>query len=308
MTAPRRAAFAALVLAAALSTAAAAAALSLDGALTQGGLVLGRTEPGARVRLDGRAVRVAPDGLFVIGFGRDAAAAARLEVETRDGASLRRVLAITPRIYATQRIDGLPPGMVTPSAEQLERIRREGRLIAAVRRRDTASSGFAGGFRWPVAGVVTGVYGSQRILNGAPRRPHFGIDIAAAPDTSVAAAAPGTVALAERDLFFTGGTVMIDHGHGITSVYSHLSRVDVSVGAQVGAGDVIGVVGATGRVTGAHLDWRVSWFATPLDPALLAGPMAAPEVTRRRPLSPASGGGATATAPGTRESTAPPAR
>jgi len=277
MTALHSAARAALVLVAALSAAVPAAALTLDGAFTQGGLVLGRTEPGARVRLDGRAVRVAPDGLFVIGFGRDAAAAARLEVDTPDGATQRRVLAIAPRIYATQRIDGLPPGMVTPSAEQLERIRREGRLIAAVRLRDTAISGFAGGFRWPVTGVVTGVYGSRRILNGVPRRPHFGIDIAAAPGTSVAAAAPGTVALAEHDLFFTGGTVMIDHGHGVTSVYSHLSRVDVSAGTAVGAGDAIGVVGATGRVTGAHLDWRVSWFATPLDPALFAGPMAAPE-------------------------------
>ena len=142
-----------------------------------------------------------------------------------------------------------------------------------MRRRDTDAAWFARGFRWPLVGTVTGVYGSQRILNGEPRRPHYGIDIAAPAGTAVVAPAPGIVALAEPDLFLTGGTVMIDHGHGLTSVYLHLASLSVAEGEQVAQGDALGTVGATGRATGPHLDWRVNWFGTRLDPALLAGPM-----------------------------------
>ena len=256
---------------------AAAGELILDGDFTQGGLVVGQTAPGAEVMLDERPLRVSASGIFVFGFGRDARGPARLSMRFADGREEVRVLEIARRTYAVQRIDGLPPNMVSPSAKELERIRREGRMIAEVRRRDSRLMGFAEGFRWPVIGTITGVYGTGRILNGEPRRPHFGIDIAAPAGAQVHAAAPGSVALAEADLFFTGGTVMIDHGHGMTSVYSHLNGVGVSVGDQVERGDPIGRVGATGRVTGAHLDWRVSWFKQPLDPALLAGPMPAAE-------------------------------
>ena len=171
------------------------------------------------------------------------------------------------------RLPAADPGPLLGSAPELARIRREGAEIAAVRRRDTAATWFARGFRWPLFGVVTGVYGSQRILNGEPRRPHYGIDIAAPTGTPVGVPAAGLVALAEADLFFTGGTVLIDHGHGLTSVYSHLAEVLVRVGDKVATGDILGTVGATGRVTGPHLDWRVNWFKTRLDPALLAGPM-----------------------------------
>ena len=247
--------------------------LRLDGPLIQGGLVRGATEPGAEVRFQGRRVRVSAEGLFLVGFGRDDEGPFALEVRHPDGAVTRRSLAIARREYPVQRIDGLPPNMVTPSAAELARIRREAARIAEVRARDTGKALFAGGFAWPLAGAVTGVYGSQRILNGEPRRPHYGVDIAAPEGAPVTAPADGVVALAEPDLFFTGGTVMLDHGHGLTSVYSHLSEVAVVRGARVRQGDVIGRVGATGRVTGAHLDWRVNLFATRLDPALIAGPM-----------------------------------
>lgn len=250
-----------------------AAELLFQGDFVQGGLVFGRTMPGAEVSLDGRPLRVSASGLFVFGFGRDAAGPVRLSVGFPDGRQEVRRLEIAPRTYEVQRIDGLPANMVSPSAEELERIRRENRLIAEVRRQESDLSGFAEGFRWPIVGTITGVYGTGRILNGEPRRPHFGIDIAAPAGTMVRAAASGSVALAETDLFFTGGTVAIDHGHGLTSVYSHLAHVGVNAGDRVRRGDPIGRVGATGRATGAHLDWRVSWFATPLDPALLAGPM-----------------------------------
>ena len=262
----------ALVFAAA-ATAAAAHEVGLEGPLVQGGLVRGVTEPDAKVSFDGRPVRVSPDGVFLIGFGRDDVGPFELVVRHADGGVTRRNIAIAARDYPIQRIDGLPQNMVSPSAEELARIQREGAAIAAVRARDTAEPLFAGGFVWPATGPISGVYGSQRILNGEPRRPHFGVDVAAPVGAPVKAPADGIVALAEDDLFYTGGTVMLDHGHGLTSVYSHLSAVTVAPGALVCQGELIGRVGATGRVTGAHLDWRVNLFKTRLDPALLVGPM-----------------------------------
>ena len=247
--------------------------LTLTGPLVQGGMVLGKAPPGSEVKLGERSVRLAPDGLFVIGFDRDSAARLVLSAKLPDGRRIERPLAIEPRRYDVQRIEGLPQNTVTPSQAEVARINSENAAIAAARRRDTPETWFAGGFRWPANGRISGVYGSQRILNGEPRRPHFGLDIVAPVGTPIMAPAPGIVVLAERDLFFTGGTVMLDHGHGVTSVYSHLSAVDVSVGARLETGQVLGALGATGRVTGAHLDWRVSWFEVPLDPQLLVGPM-----------------------------------
>lgn len=247
--------------------------LRLSGPMTQGGLIQGQTRPGATVSLDGRALRVAADGRFVFGFGWDFEGPATLVVQLPDGATVTRELAVETRRYQEQRIDGLPKRMVTPPDEVLARIRRENAAIKAVREADTDRPWFANGFQWPVKGIVTGVFGSRRILNGQPRRPHFGIDIAAAAGTPVVAPADGRVAMAEPDLYFTGGTVMLDHGHGVTTVYSHLKSVDVKVGAEVRRGEVIGTVGSTGRSTGAHLDWRINWFEQRLDPQLLVGPM-----------------------------------
>ena len=249
-------------------------AVDLDGPLTQGGLVHGRTVPGAEARLDDRQVRVDAAGRFVIGFGRDAAPTAMLEIRRPDGGTEHHSLAIARRTYDVQRIDGLPPAMVTPPPQVLERIRREATLIAEVRQIDSDRADFLAGWIWPVDGTVTGVYGSQRILNGEPRQPHYGIDIVAPVGTPVAAAADGTVVLAEPDLYFTGGTVILDHGHGLTGAYSHLQTVAVSVGQRVRRGEAIGTVGATGRVTGAHLDWRLNWFEVRLDPALVLPPKA----------------------------------
>ncbi len=250
-----------------------ASELRLSGQEVPGGLVMGFTEPGAEVRFRGRRVRVSPEGEFLVGFGREDTGAFPLEVRQADGKVVHHTFHLSKREYEIQRIDGLPPEMVTPDADALERIRRENAMIASVRARDTPEALFAGGFMWPVTGPISGVYGSQRILNGEPRRPHFGVDIAAPKGTPVHAPADGVVALAEDDLYFTGGSVMIDHGHGLTSVYSHMSAVTVTVGERVSQGAVIGRIGATGRVTGTHLDWRVNLFKTRLDPALLVGPM-----------------------------------
>ncbi|HEX6978259.1 MAG TPA: M23 family metallopeptidase [Alphaproteobacteria bacterium] len=256
-----------------------AADLELSGQFVQGALVTGRVVPGARVTFEGRPMRVAPDGTFLIGFGRDAAPEARLVVEYPDGRREERVLTVTPRKWNIQRIDGLPERQVTPDPDDLKRIRAENALIAAARARDSAEALFKNGFIWPVIGRISGVYGSQRILNGQPRQPHYGIDIAAPVGTPVVAAAAGIVALVHEDMFFTGKTIILDHGHGLSSVYSHLSEIAVRAGERVEQGTVIGRVGATGRVTGAHLDWRVNLFDIRLDPALLVPPMPAAPAT-----------------------------
>jgi len=253
----------------------AAGTLSLEGSFTQGGLARGKTDRGAVVTLDGRAVRVAPDGGFVLGFGRDAPTEASLDVAFADGTHEHRTLAIAARQYDVQRIDGLPPQQVTPDAAAQERIKREAALISAARKADSDLLFFEAPLRWPALGPISGVYGSQRILNGEARAPHMGVDIAAPRGTLVAAAAAGTVTLAERDLFFTGGTVIIDHGYGLATTYQHMDRVDVTVGQHVDAGTPIGTVGATGRVTGPHLHWSLNWYDIRLDPVLAAGPMPA---------------------------------
>jgi murein DD-endopeptidase MepM/ murein hydrolase activator NlpD len=254
------------------ATAAPAQALELSGSFTQGGLVVGRAKAGAEVLLDGRPVRVGNGGEFVIGFGREAKPDATLEVRHAGGRRETRRLAIAQRRYDVQRIDGLPPAQVTPPAEALPRIREEGARIAAARATDTPQAWFMSGWIWPAEGPVSGVYGSQRILNGESRQPHYGLDIAGPPGTPVVASTDGKVLLAEADLYFTGGTVVIDHGFGLTGVYSHLQRVDVVPGQMLRQGQVLGALGATGRVSGPHLDWRLNWFDQRLDPALLLPP------------------------------------
>jgi murein DD-endopeptidase MepM/ murein hydrolase activator NlpD len=247
-----------------------AAALDLDGPVEQGALRVGTVAPGATVTVDGKDVRVDPtSGRFVFGIDRDRTEPVRIVVSGAETAEF----SVAARTYDTERIDGLPPRKVTPNALDMERVRREGAQINAARGRDTALADLFAGFRWPVTGRISGRYGNQRILNGEPRRPHLGVDIAAPMGTLVSASAAGEVSLAEPDLFYTGGTVVIDHGHGVSSIYSHLSRVNVAVGQRVAAGEAIGAVGSTGRSTGPHLDWRINWFQLRLDPERIAGPM-----------------------------------
>ena len=250
-----------------------AGTLELHGTFEQGGLVRGKTEPGAKVTLDGRAVRVAPDGAFVFGFGRDAPAHAALDVTFADGTETRRLLDVAARHYDIQRIDGLPEHQVSPDPAQMARIKREIAIIGKARAVDSDLRFFEVPLLWPATGPISGVYGSQRVLNGEPRAPHAGVDIAAPRGSPVHASAAGTVTLAEKDLFFTGGTVIIDHGYGLATTYQHMDSVDVAVGQHVEAGERIGTVGATGRVTGPHLHWSLTWYEVRLDPMLAAGPM-----------------------------------
>jgi murein DD-endopeptidase MepM/ murein hydrolase activator NlpD len=247
--------------------------MALEGDLVQGGLIVGRVAPGSFIFADGRQMRVSADGVFIFGIGRDAASGIELRVGGPDGAETVRTIAVAARNYEIQRIDGLPARQVNPSEDDLARIGADAALIADVRKRDSPGTHFLSGFVWPVTGTVSGVFGSQRILNGEPRRPHNGVDVAAPEGTPVVAAADGIVALRHADMYFTGKTVMIDHGHGLSSVYVHMSVIAVADGQRVAKGETIGQVGATGRVTGPHLHWGVSHFATPIDPALLVPAM-----------------------------------
>lgn len=251
----------------------ASAELELKGEMTQGGLIFGKAAPGAAVALNGKPLRMTEDGLFIFGFGRDAAPAATLTVTGADGNVTSHPLEIAQREYRVQRIDGLPKKFVTPPDDVLKRIRADAAAAAKAREIDRPETDFGSGFRWPAIGIVSGVYGSQRILNGEPRRPHFGIDIAAPQGTQVVAPADGTVTLVHPDMYFTGVTLFLDHGHGLSSAFLHLESVTVEEGQRVKQGEQIATVGSTGRSTGPHLDWRINWFTERLDPALLVPPM-----------------------------------
>ncbi|MDB5412220.1 MAG: family peptidase [Rubritepida sp.] len=243
-----------------------ARALEWRGTPSQGALLIGRDAVGARISLDGQAVRVSPTGLFVLGFGRDHAAQAVLTV---NGAT--RTLDVARREWDVQHISGLPPAQVTPDAAALERIRIERERLAAVRGIDTARTDFAEGINWPAHGRISGVYGSQRVLNGQPRQPHSALDIAGPVGAPILAAASGRVTLAAEFHFF-GKLLVLDHGHGVNTLYAHLSAIDVREGQEVRAGARIAAMGATGRVTGPHLHFGLSWYRLWLDPRpLLTG-------------------------------------
>ena len=251
---------------------------NLQGELEQGGLIWGTVAPGSRVTLDGETLDVLADGTTFAGFGRDAATTAVLVVAGER--PCEETLAVTSRDYKIQRIEGVPQQTVTPSPEHLERIALEQAKVGAAklkrRSRPDLLQDALDGFVWPAVGPISGVYGSQRYYNGEPRRPHYGVDVAVPEGTAVYAPAAGVITLAEPDLFFSGGTIILDHGFGLSSSFLHLSAVSVEVGQEVQTGDAIGEVGATGRATGAHLDWRMNWRNQRIDPQLLAPPMPKP--------------------------------
>lgn len=265
----------AVLLAAALLALAAPAhaQVTFQGHFEQGGLVYGHTVPGAQVSLDGQKLRLMPDGEFLLGFGRDAAPTASLDITYPDGRHETKALTVAAREWQTQRIEGLPQRKVTPRPDDLARIKHDIAEVTAARARDTDAPLFRTGFDWPALGPITGVYGTARILNGEPRQPHYGVDIAAPPGTPVLAAADGIVSMVDEDMFFTGKTLILDHGYGLSTTYMHMSAITVKPGERVKQGEMIGRVGATGRVTGPHLDWRVNLYETRLDPALLVPPM-----------------------------------
>jgi murein DD-endopeptidase MepM/ murein hydrolase activator NlpD len=246
--------------------------LALEGDFIQGGIVVGRTDPAAQVRFGDTELPVSPEGNFVFGLNRDFQSPAQLTLTLGEETETRQ-FDVTPREYNIQYVEGVPPETVTPPPEVLDRIRAEGEIKRAARADVTERTDFASAFIWPLTGPISGTYGSQRVYNGTPRNPHLGIDIARPTGTPIVAPAAGTVTLAEPDMYFEGGLIFLDHGHGMIDVFMHLSEVQVEVGQEVEQGEVIGLVGAGGRATGAHLDWRMYVMGERVDPSNLVGPM-----------------------------------
>jgi murein DD-endopeptidase MepM/ murein hydrolase activator NlpD len=244
--------------------------LLLVGELTQGALIRGKLPSGSKVWLNGKAVHTLPSGDFAFGFGRDAELLHSLEWQLPgNGARENRQLSLSKRKYNLQRIEGVASKYVSPPKAVLERIRTDNRQIAKARAVNSQQSAFTQSFKMPAKGPISGVYGSQRVFNGEPKRPHFGLDIAGPVGTDIFAPIDGIVRLAKPDMYYSGGTLIIDHGLGVTTTYIHLSSIEVKEGEQIKQGQKIAEMGATGRVTGPHLDWRVNWFKERLDPALL---------------------------------------
>ncbi len=243
--------------------------LDCAGAFAQGGVVVCRTEPGAALQVDGADRGVADaGGWIVLGFDRDAGASADILVRGAQSQTARTV-AVAPRTFSIQRVDGLPPETVTPTDPAvLARIERETAIKNRARESRATLHGFTDAFLWPTQGRMSGAWGNQRVLNGVPKSPHYGFDIAAPIGTPIRAPAGGVIALANPDMHFEGGLVMIDHGQGLISYYLHMSRLDVAEGQTVTQGQVIGAVGRSGRTTGPHLCWRMRWRDRNLDPSL----------------------------------------
>lgn len=248
------------------------AGLSLEQPLRQGQLVIGRSEPGARVSVDQRKLRVDSQGRFVFGLGRDQRRVVLCLRLPADAKARCQGLAVAARAYRIERVDGLPPATVNPDPAEQARIQREAALIAKARERDDPRSDFAAEIDWPARGRISGVYGSQRVLNGEPKSPHMGLDIAAPAGTAIVAPLPGVVTLVHADMLLTGQTVVLDHGHGVSSVYIHMSRIDVREGQALRRGEPLGAIGMSGRASGPHLHWGLNWFEVKLDPQLLLAP------------------------------------
>jgi len=242
-------------------------AVEFDGKFIQGHFIIGKTDPNSKIKIDKKQVKVSKDGYFAFGIGRDRKYDLVIHVE-KNGIKKKIIKKVQKRKYNIQRIDGLEEKKVTPPEEVYERIKNENKLIAKAREINSSLDFFKNKFILPLDNaIITGVYGSQRILNGKPRWPHYGIDFAGDLGTPIKAMADGVVTLAENDLYFTGATLIFDHGHGISTLYMHMDEIFVDKGDIVKQGDIIGTVGSSGRSTGPHLDVRLNWFGTRLDPA-----------------------------------------
>jgi murein DD-endopeptidase MepM/ murein hydrolase activator NlpD len=244
-------------------------AIEWRGSWQQGALLLGRVKPGQVVTYGGESLETTSQGYFLLGLDREAGPVSRVTVRNADGTEVNEEQRVAARSYAIQRVNGVPQKTVEPAPEDLARIASDQQLVNNARKVTSNATGFLNGFVAPIEGPVTGVYGSQRVYNGIPKSPHYGVDYAAPKGAIVRAPASGVVRLAHKDLFYSGGTLIIDHGHNLTSSFLHLSDILVSEGMHVERGDTVAKVGATGRATGPHLDWRMNWRDVRVDPQLV---------------------------------------
>lgn len=246
-----------------------ATAFDLEGDWIEGGLIVGYTDAAAKVFFKGEEVMLSDQGLFVIGLHRDEDEPVVLRIEQPDGQVEEQAFTVKQREYDIQSIEGIARNIMEPSKEDQDRIWSDYLMTTEARKIRSDLETFLSDFDWPVRGPISGVYGSQRIYNGVPGTPHYGLDIAVPTGTPVVAPAAGRIIMVNDDMFYSGGTIMLDHGHGVSSSFLHLSKTLVEVGDWVEQGDLIAEVGATGRVTGPHLDWRMNWGNSRIDPELL---------------------------------------
>ena len=240
-------------------------AIEFNGKFIQGHFIIGKTNPNAQILIDKKKVKVSKDGYFAVGIGQDR----KLDIVITEN-DTKIIKKVQKRKYKIQKIDGLAKKKVTPPEEFYARIKKENKLIVDAREIHSDLSFFKDKFILPVEdAIITGVYGSQRILNGIPKWPHYGLDFAQKKGTPIKAMNNGIVTLAEKDLFYTGATLIFDHGHGISTLYMHMDKIFVNKGDHVKKGDIVGTVGSSGRSTGPHLDIRLNWFGTRLDPATI---------------------------------------
>jgi len=251
--------------------------LALTGTMEQGSLIVGRTESSARVSFDGTSLRISSEGIFACGLEWNRTQVARLSVQFADGVKEVRAISPIARTYSVERVNGLPPNTVTPPPEILERIRHENELVQAARQKDSDAIWFAESFDWPAPGIMSGTFGSQRIDNGTPMAPHMGVDMANSEGTPIRAPADATISISD-DYYLAGGFSLLDHGHGVSTSYLHQSERMVRAGDIVRRGQVIGLMGKTGRATGPHLHWAMNWFQVKLDPSRSTRTPAPPRV------------------------------
>lgn len=243
------------------------AAIELRGKFYQGNLILGKAKSQSKVFIDKKKIKVSSQGYFVFGLDKDRYTDVSIEL-IKNGISKKLIKKVYNKKYKIQKINGLPKNQVTPPKEVYDRIKNDNKLISKARSVDSNLNFFFNEFKLPINNsIITGVYGSQRILNKIPKSPHYGLDFAAKEGTKVKAMLDGVVTLSEKKLYYTGGTVIFDHGHGVSTLYMHMKDIYVKKGQNIKQGDIIGTVGKTGRATGAHLDVRLNWFDVKLDPA-----------------------------------------
>ncbi|WP_160054268.1 M23 family metallopeptidase [Shewanella litoralis] len=262
-----------LLMASALGFSASVVAVTFEGKFEQGALVRGTVPAGSKILLNGEAVKVTPHGQFAIGFDRDAVVDQLFKVTYPDGLTEIKPLKIATKQYKIDRVTGISQKIMKPDPVAQARAAKDALQTRAARDIFSEQHAFMQSFIWPVTGRISGVYGSQRVYNDVPGNPHFGVDVARPTGTVVVAPADGVITLAEPDMFYSGGTVIIDHGYGVSSTFLHLSKLYLKVGDTVVQGDKVAEIGATGRVTGPHLDWRLNWFQMRLDPVSIVPPM-----------------------------------
>ncbi|QBG34610.1 M23 family metallopeptidase [Litorilituus sediminis] len=256
------------IMASAISFQSAAASIKISGEIKQGGLIIGKAEATDKVTLNGKPLVVSKQGDYAFGFSRDDKESYQLVVTSVNGDRVEKTLTPAKREYKLQRIEGIKKSIMQPNPEAVKRSQKDSQQVKAARKISSDITSFAGGFIPPIKGIITGVYGSQRIYNGVPKTPHYGLDYAGKTGDPVKAPAAGKVLLWVPDMFYSGGTMIIDHGQGISSTFLHLSDSYVATGDTVKQGQVVAAVGKSGRATGPHLDWRINWFDVKIDPAL----------------------------------------